>query len=425
MKRRILASLLAAGMCVSLFAGCSLGGDDSDGDTSKTSGSSSDGTVNLTVWGAEEDAELLETLISGFKQEYSDTSFNITVEAVAESDCKNTLLSDVLNAPDVFAFADDQLSSLVASGVMSPVENADEVSSANSSGSVEAATVNGTLYAYPMTADNGYFLFYDKSYFTDEDLTTLDGILSVCASNGKYFFFDFTSGWYVYSFFAQTGLTVGLNDDGISNYCTWNSTENAITGQDVANAMIAIAQSGGLYNTLDADGNLANSLTGGAADGTIIAGVSGVWDSSALQETWGENYGAMKLPTYTVAGQQVQMSSFAGYKMIGVNKYSENVEWAHKLADYLTNEDSQNTRFAMRSLGPSNTNAASTAEVQSALAIQALIAQSEYATLQRIGNNYWSPVATFGKSMFLGNPSGADVQEQLDTMVEEVTASNS
>ena len=32
----------------------------------------------------------------------------------------------------------------------------------------------------------------------------------------------------MYAFFGNTGLEVGLNEDGITNYCTWNSTDGSI-----------------------------------------------------------------------------------------------------------------------------------------------------------------------------------------------------
>ena len=67
----------------------------------------------------------------------------------------------------------------------------------------------------------------------------------------------------------------------------------------------------------------------------------------------GKNYGAVKLPTYTCAGKQVQMASFTGYKMVGVNAYSSNVKWAMKLAEWITNQDNQTRRFAERGQGPS------------------------------------------------------------------------
>jgi arabinogalactan oligomer/maltooligosaccharide transport system substrate-binding protein len=116
------------------------------------------------------------------------------------------------------------------------------------------------------------------------------------------------------------------------------------------------------------------------------------------------------------------MSSYSGYKLIGVNPHSANVGWAMLLAEYLTNENSQATRFATRGLGPANTTVAASAEVQADPAIAALAAQAAYATPQRVGGNFWSPAETLGQILASGNPDGTDLQELLDTTVEGITA---
>lgn len=380
----------------------------------------SDGKVELTVWGAEENQALLTEIVESFKQEYAGKAdFEITVAAESESTCKDTLLADIDNGADVFTFVDDQLMSMVASGVLEPVPNAEEIQEQNVEGSVEAASVNGTLYAYPMTADNGYFMYYNKAYFSEEDIQTLDGMLAVAAENGKKLTIDFSSGWYLYTFFGATGMEVGLNEDGISNYCTWNATDGSIKGIDVANGMLAIAANPGFLNAVDSD------FVAGVQDGSVIAGISGVWNSTILEEAWGENYGAAKLPTYTCADQQVQMTSFTGYKMVGANAYSEHADWANKLAEWIANEQNQTLRFQSRGQGPSNINAAATPEIQASPAIQALLAQAEHGSLQRIGGNYWDPVSSFGLAMAESNASGKDLQTLLDETVESVTLSNS
>ena len=117
------------------------------------------------------------------------------------------------------------------------------------------------------------------------------------------------------------------------------------------------------------------------------------------------------------------MSSFTGYKMMGVNYYSENREWAAKLAEWLTNEENQTIRFEQRDQGPSNKNAAASDAIMNVPAIQAVIEQSKYGNLQRVGNNFWEPSGEFGKIMGEGNPSGADLQELLDAMVAGITKS--
>ncbi len=385
--------------------------------TGETEILSDNGDVDLTVWGGEEDEALLARIIEDFQTEYKgQANFHITFTAQSESNCKDALMGDLEAGADVFAFADDQLNTLVAAGALEPVENADRIKSANLPGAVEAASVGNTLYAYPLTADNGYFLYYNKQFFNREDIKTFDRMLQIAEENGKNITMDWSSAWYVYSFFGNTGLEVGLNSDGITNFCTWNQTEGDIKGEDVANAMLAIASSPAFLNTVE------EGFLDGVRDGSVIAGVSGVWNAVAMEEAWGADYGAARLPTYTCAGKQIQMASFSGYKLIGVNAYSEHYTWAVRLAEWISNEKNQQLRFEMRGQGPANTKAAASADVQSSPAITALLEQSEFSCLQRIGGNFWDPVSAFALNMAAGNPEEKGLQELLDSMVEGITA---
>lgn len=412
MKRRFLLCLPVVFMLAASLSGCQDGSTPSEENETPVSG-----TVKLTVWGAEEDEELLRHILDEFQDEYrGQADFLITYQPQSESHCTDALMADLENGADVFAFADDQLNTLVAAGALDPIENADALRTSNLPEAVSAASVNDTLYAYPLTADNGYFLYYNKQYFSEEDILSWDRMLDIAEKEGKKVSMEWSSGWYVYSLFGNTGLTLGLNDDGITNYCTWNSTEGAIKGIDVAKAMTAMARHSGFLSTDDA------GFLEGVQNGTIIAGVSGVWNAIAVEEAWGRGFGAAKLPSYTCAGQQVQMSSFSGYKLIGVNSYSEHREWAAKLAEWITNEENQELRFRLRGQGPSNKNAASSEEVQSSPAIAALLEQSEFSCLQRIGGNYWEPVSNFTAEILAGTTSGKSLQEQLDTMVTGITA---
>ena len=216
--------------------------------------------------------------------------------------------------------------------------------------------------------------------------------------------------------FGNTGLEVGLNEDGITNYCTWNSTEGPIRGVDVARSMLNISASPAFANQPDGE------FLAGVRDGSVIAGISGVWNAVAVEEAWGRDMGAAKLPVFTCAGQQVQMASFSGCKLIGVNAYSQHPEWAARLAEWITSEENQRLRFELRGQGPANVNAANSPQVQSSQAIAALLDQSNYSQLQRVGGKFWDPVSEFSGNMAQGNPSGASLQAQLDRLVEGVSA---
>lgn len=396
-----------------LFLAAACGGQEQSPVTSEAAQE----TVNLTVWGAEEDEALLQEIFSSFQEHYAgEASFQISYQPQSESKCKDALLGDLEGGADVFAFADDQVAALAAAGGLDPISNAADIRSANLSAAVDAASVGDTLYAYPLTADNGYFLYYNKAYFSEEDVQSLERMLEAAEQAERLIVMDWTSAWYVYAFFGNTGLEIGMNEDGITNYCTWNSIDGPIRGVDVAQSMLSIAASPSFASRTDTE------FLAGVQDGSVIAGISGVWNAVAVTEAWGENTGAAKLPTYTCRGQQVQMASFSGCKLIGVNAYSQHPEWAARLAEWITNESNQRLRFELRGQGPSNINAANSPEVQNSPAIAALLAQSEFSQLQRVGGKFWDPVAVFAGSMAEGNPSGTPLQEQMDRMVEGVTA---
>ncbi len=359
----------------------------------------------------------MNQIIQSFQTNYQgQADFQISFEAQGESQCKDVLIGELEKGADVFTFADDQLNALAAAGALDPIEDAEEIKSRNLASAIEAATVNNQLYAYPLTADNGYFLYYNKKDITEKQVKTLDGILRAAAAKGKLFTMDWSSAWYVYSFFGNTGLKVGLSDDGITNYCTWNQKDGEIRGVDVARAMLKIGKHSGFASRTD------EGFLKGVKDGSVIAGVSGVWNSVAVKEAWGKNAGAAKLPAYNCNGRKVQMASFSGCKLIGVNAYSKHPKWASRLAEWITNEKNQRLRFEMRGQGPSNNAVAKSAEISQSPAMVALFEQSKFSQLQRVGGNFWDPVSVFAGSMAKGNPSGQSLQKQLDEMAEKISA---
>ena len=403
--KKILAMVLALSMVLSLCS-CAIAEE-----------------VTLRVWvGDNNDLPWIEGVIANFKAAHPEKTYVFEVGVQGEGDCSKVVLNDPEAAADVFTFPDDQFNSLYNAGALMPVvDNPEAIIEANggaTAGAVVAATgADGMLYAYPATADNGYFMFYNKEYFTEEDVQTLDGMMAVAAANGKYVGFPMSNGWYFYSWFKGAGLDMHVLEDGVTNTCNWNATEGVTyTGVQVLEALLAIAKNPG-FKEADSD-----PFVAGVKDGSIIAGVSGTWNANVAEEVWGENYAATKLPTYTVNGEQVQMASFAGFKLVGVNPYSANVGDAMDFAAFMTNEESQISRFELRGQGPSNVNAAASESVQAAPAIAALAAQAGFSDVQRVGGKYWDPAAALGKIVVNGNPDNIDLQTLLDNCVAGITA---
>ena len=425
MKKKLISMLVSAAMASVLLAGCSSGSSD---EPAADSGEKQN--VSLTLWGAEEDQALLQNLIDSFKEEYADVAnFDISLGVESESTAKDTVLTDAEAAADVYAFASDQLPDLVKAGALQSIDEmeealtaytdktVDDIKNANTESSVEAATYDDTLYAFPKTADNGYFLFYDSTVVSEEDVATWDGLLAAAQASGKRVAMTLASGWYNASFFYSAGFTTGLNEDG-STTMDWNG-EADYTGVEVTQAMLNIASNPAFMAV--ADGDISNQI----ASGQLCAAVSGTWDATAAQEAFGDGYAATKLPTFTIAGAQLQQASVAGYKLVGVNAHSENAGWAALLADWITNEAAQQQRFDEREIGPSNNTVLESDAVKENTALAALAAQNEFGVVQMAGQNYWDPAATFGEMIAQGELNADDtagIQSALDTLVEGVTA---
>lgn len=284
MKKKLAALTLCAAMAVTALAGCgsSSGTSKSSGSAKKASGSGE--TVALKLWASEEDQDLMKDLTDKFKEANPDTKFDITIGKVSEADTKDTVLKDPTAAADVFSFASDQIYDLVDAGVLQPVQDEDKatIEKEEVESSVAAATVDDTLYAYPATADNGYFLYYDKNVISDDDAKTWDTILADSQKAGKKAGMVLNSGYFVAGFFYGADFTTVRNDDG-STTLDWNGTSSSgVKGVDVAQGIVDIAKNPAFMSIKD--GDTANQI----ASGKLAAIVSGTWDSQAVQKAFGD-----------------------------------------------------------------------------------------------------------------------------------------
>ena len=403
----VMRKILLAGLFLALLTGC----------TPRTVDENA--VTHLRVWvGDNADVAWMEQVVRDFEAANPRQNYDIQLGVQNEGDAARVILADVESAADVFTFADDQLPDLLLGGALMPIqEDTEDIINRNTPESVAAATgPDGHLCAYPATTDNGYFLFYNSALITPEDAASFEFLLDRAAQNGRRVAFPMTNGWYLYSFFRGAGLEMRLSEDGVTNLCNWNAADTPITGVQVLTALLDIAQHPGFISA-DSD-----AFVAGLKDGSIIAGVSGTWNANVAAQVWGDDYAAAKLPTFRAADQDVQMASFSGFKLVGVNPYSGNAGVAMDLAAFMTDYEAQMDRFRLRRQGPSNVAALASTEVQTEPAIAAIIAQAPYADVQRVGSKYWDAAASLGKIIASGNPSSTDLQTLLDNAVAGITA---
>ena len=429
--KKILAILMAGVLTATAFAGCGGGGESSNTNSgsSSSSGSSSGATgvnsstvdyayfgeennVKLKVWAPDAAVNLVKQQIEEFKKVYSERKFDITVVAQGESDAATQMLNDASAAADVFSFPSDQLNKLVDAGVIAPVAKGftDYVTSENSEDTVKAGTSKDTLYAYPETNDNGYYMVYDNTVVTEEDAKTLEGTLAACQKAGKKFIFDAGDGFYACTFAFTGGAKIdGLEEDGITQkFVDYDEDEAVKTLQAFAKL---IKKYKGTFTSLNV-----KNVASGFKNGTCGAGVDGSWDTKVNQDSLGDKFGAAKLPTINVDGEDKQLVSMFGYKYIGVNGSSKFPNSAQILALYLSGEECQKQRTEELGWGPSNKNVQQDKLVTESPVLNAIKDQSQNSCTQvNIASTFWTPMGNLGNKLVAEewNPDDADATRKL------------
>ncbi len=361
----------------------------------------------IKVWVAEAAVDFTNEQIEAFKAanpEYADMTVN--VEPVGEGDAAGKVITDVEAAADIFGFAQDQLARMVAAGALIDVEpsNAEVVAAENDAGSVAAVTLGDTMYAYPMTSDNGYFMYYDKSVVSDP--STLEGVLADCEAAGKSFYMEINSGWYQTAFFFGAGCTLTYDCDDEGNLVTCNADYASENGVKALKAMIALHKSPAFVN----GSSISNATNVGAI-------VDGTWDSDAAKELFGDNYAAAKLPT--VDGWQ--LSGFGGFKMLGVKPQTDEDKLAacDELAAWLTSGEVQLARYEALGWGPSNLEAQQSDAVKSDVALSALAQQLAFTIPQgQYPGDYWSLATGLGDKIIAKDFDDADDDALMAALTE-------
>ena len=426
-KIRILSLVIALLMLVAVFAACNKNKNQNNGEKTK---------VTLTVWGSQEDQEMLKEMCAAFAAANPDKEYKFLFGVQGEGDAADKVLNDVTSGPDVFSFASDQINKLIAGGALARLGGDYEtfVKANNSATSVDAATatVGGEdrLYAYPMTEDNTLFLYYDKSVIGDDQVDTLDELLDAAHAAGKKVHFKLNDdGWYLSSFFfayPELGYNVTYNDSMVEQSVSLNY--NNAQGLEVMKALAKYVNHPALVIQTD-DSKLIAGLTP-TAEGVVeaAAGVSGTWNAQAVQGLLGENMGVAKLPTVEIGGEQRQLTTYMGCKLIGVNNYSQNKVEAHKLAMWLTNEQNQLKRFETRGFGPSNKAVAASEAVANNPVIAAVMEQAKYSRAQKsVPGNYWTPMGALITPFIERKEAGTllaytdeELQALLDALVNQI-----
>lgn len=418
MKKKILSLLLASTMVFGLVA---CGDNTSDADNDTTNDANTDDVqetetkdVELTVWGpqedqAEENGNWLGTTCDMFNEAHPEWNITFNYGVCAEGDAKDTVTQDVEAAADVYMYANDNISALVGAEGIAKLggTTVDTIKSTNSDAIVNSVTYDGDVYGVPFTS-NTWFMYYDKSVYTEDDIKSLDTMLD----KGKVAF-PLNNSWYLASFYVANGCTL-FGEDGTDEAAGIQFTGDAATA--ATDYLVDMVANKNFVNDADGVG------LSGLADGSINAIFSGSWDAGNVKDALGDNMGVAQLPMVTIDGQEKQLKSFAGSKAIGINPNCDNMEVAVALASYLGSADAQETHYELRSVVPCNTELLAKDEIQAdALVVAQNNTFDNTAIIQPFVpamGNYWSAAEAMGNALINGDvthDNAATKTEEMNT----------
>ena len=421
MKKKALSLFLVTAMAVSMV-GC--GSKDADKNTDKNTDKKDTEVAaatekeaaaedeawegDLTVWSPQEDQDTnwLQDQCEAFAAEHPNWKINFNYGVCPEGEAKDNVTKDVEAAADVYMLANDNIPVLVSAGALSELggDYLGYVTSTNSDSILASVTYNDSVVAFPFTP-NTWFMYYDKSVFSEDDVKNFDTMLEKAGEAGKKVSFKLTDSWYIEAFYVANGCT--LFGDG-------TDTDAGIDfGGDKAAAvteyLVDLAANPNFL--VDADG----SGLAGLGD-SVAALFSGTWDAEAVKEKLGDNMGVAALPTVTIDGKEGQMKSFIGSKAIGVNPNAENQQVAMSLAAYLAGEKAQTAHYEMRNFLPSNINISLADDPIATAVTNVMTDTSIMQPLCKEMSNYWSPAENMGKNIQSGEVTKDNAAEKTEEM---------
>ena len=399
MKKKLVALLLCLAMVAAVV--CVVAACDNDYD------------YDIKVWVGEGTKELTEKQIAAFNESNEwGIKFKATVEIVSEGRAIGDASSKHASAAEIICFAQDQLARAVRIKLLAPLNNASiaAIEADSDQGSIDATKIGGTIRAFPMTADNGYFMFYDKRVITDEShLNSLEDLLKDCENAGKKFSMNLTEeggAWYAASFFYAAGAKSEWTTDNDGNFTKYADTFNSDEG------LIALK---GIKKVLDSKAHLDSDKVAGFTAATPSAVVvSGIWDYKAAKDALQDNLGVAPLPSFTVGEKSYQLVSYLGHKLMGVKQQDDSYKalYLQKLAMYLTSKECQLERFNAVGWGPSNKELQELADVKASPSLGALAATKTVLQGQ-YPSNWWSEML-----VMTGNAKTSESDASLKTLLE-------
>ncbi len=410
----LLASLMVFGMAACTPA------ENSGGDTTGA-GDAAPQDIALKVWGPQNEIGenkdgWLPKMCEAFDEAHPEWNITWTYEVCGEGDAGTKVTQDPTVAGDIYFFANDQLGTLLQANAIARLggDTLAQVKADNTPEMVASVTSGEGVYGVPFTT-NTWFMFYDKSAFSADDVKSLETMLS----KGKVAF-PLTTGWYFGSFYVANGGTFFGDGTDASKGIDFSGDK----GVAVTKYLVDLVKNPNFINDVDQKG------LSGLADGSVDAFFSGTWDAEKVKKALGDNWAAAVPPTIKIDGAEKQITPFGGSKAIAVNPNSAQPKAAAALAAYLGSPEAQLAHYTYNGTAPVSVklmaeDATIKADLSCAIAVETV---GKYSVVQpsipEMGL-YWGAAEAMAKAIYNGEVTAdnavaktADFNTSLNTASE-------
>ena len=393
----------------------------------------------ILVWGPGDHEELYMQFLNKFAEEHKEQlgGYHFEYAGSGDAGAYGAMNIDPTTGAGVYTFANDQMANLRNLGALAEIrgDNLAWSKENNDPDAVDAtilgANADGTprYYAYPLQADNGYYMYYNKAAFKGAPFADSNGLI-----NKPYTFRDMYEwlesksdtveadgvtnwhnglvtwaigdSWYVSGVFFSVGGDYDVqydsngkqksaecwfayhdtpadwrDEDMTIGFDAYECLKNSITdanGKVSSHYLYTDGDKAGLNDFIDTYSNKGDPLY--KDEGPLAAAVCGTWKAKQLRTAWGDDYAATVLPMLeTDDGEMFQMKNFRGYKHMGVNpmckfaqESAENLALLHELAQYLCGLEPSIARYEATGAGPALKAALQNEKVASDAALTAL-----------------------------------------------------
>lgn len=398
---------LVLGVSAIALAGC---GNKSDDQSASSDTNSSQVKGDIKLWVDTEHIAAIKGQVSKFEKANPDVK--VKIKTGSSADALKDVSKDPEKAADVFMMPHDQIGQMAEAGLLYPVgkKQVATIKKNNVDSAIQGVTWKNKVYGYPYGIES-QVLYYNKSKLSENDIKSWDSLTQKgklganFAENGANYIF-------APLFMSNGDVLYGENGEDLKG-----TNFNNQNGVEVLSWIAKQKSNPGVVQTNAAA--LANLQSG-----KIDAFLSGPWSKNDVKKALGDKMAVAAYPTVNFGSGEKQMKAFLGVKVYGVNQQTKSPLASMALANYLSNEKTQEIEFKKNGVVPSNKRAQEATNVKTDAVAKSVMAMSDNdhsVVMPKLPEmtTFWPPMDSLINDVYKGKINATQYQAKLDKFVSD------